>query len=1043
MNIGKFSIENGVLLNIIMILLLLTGAITLIKMPKEAMSDISFSYAFVVTPYPGVSAEDIEKSITVKIENEISDLERIKEINSTSKEGLSFIEVQFEDNVSKSEFRRLYQDLLTEIDKVELPADALDPMIDEFTTSDFMPVIQVNISSDASPAELNKMTRTLRDDIIDIDNISKVQIVGGREREVWIEANRSKLEARGISINELIAAVQNRHVNIPGGKVETEGRNYLLRTEGEVSERGDFENIIIRSYSGAGLVRVRDVANINDGLAESDYDVRFNGEQAVSLYVSKSNKGNSIHVVDAVKEVTDRYKKNYGDRFTFTYSGDTTIQIRDILKDLSQNSLAGMIFLIVTLFLFLGVRNSIITALGVPMTFAIAFLFMQGIGESLNGNSMFALVLVLGMIVDHAIVIIENIYRYRQDGLNQHEAAIKGTNEVVKPVIAATLTTIAAFLPLMLLPGIMGKFMRIIPIVVTLALVASTIEALLFIPLHFAEWGSKVKEDHPLFVKMKDTFGKLITVLYRHKVLTIFATFAIIIGALLSASAVNTNLFAGEALPQFNIDIQLPRGASRSDVNRVVKKLEKKLLPLIETNEDIDAISVSVGFLTTDTEWLTEDNVAQIQVLLREQSEGRTRPVTEVMEEVKSKVGGIAGAEDINWRMFSSGPPMDKPISFRVLGNNLTDMLAVTDLLKSEMKALPRELEKANPKFKEGALGEFYNLGDDFERNSPELVVTVNEQRAAQLGLSVAQIGMYLRSGVEGIKATTYFDDDDEIDVIIKFDGDSKSELSDFQELRFPTATGTLVPFSTVCKIDEKNGIAQIKRYNRKRVIKISADTENRMLPKELSVRIEEIFNEKYQALYPGITLDMEGEFAEFNKVFEDLFGLGVIGVFLLYLILGTQFKSYLQPLIMIATIPFAAVGVILFLVVSGNPVTIVVMYAMVALVGISVNDSIVLISFINHRRRVEGMPTAEAVIEAATTRLRPIILTSVTTMGGLIPLAIGIGGKSEVWSPMASTIIFGLFFSTAGTLIVIPCVYGILDSIMNRIGIKMRLEGE
>jgi multidrug efflux pump subunit AcrB len=1027
MNIGKFSIENGVLLNIIMVLLLVVGSVTLMRMPKEAMSDISFSYAFIAIPYPGVAAEDIEKSITIKIEDELADLDRLKEINSVSKEGLAFLEVKFDDGVSRSEFRRLFQDLRAELDKVELPEDALDPIVDEFTTSDFMPVVQINVAGDVPAERLNDVVRDLREEYLDIKNISKVEIIGGREREVWVEANRSKLEAYGVDLNSLIGAIQNRHINIPGGKVETQGQNYLLRTQGEVYSRKEFEDIIVRSLPGKGVVRVKDVAHVNDGLADSDYDVRYNGEQAVALYISKNSKGNSIQIVDEVKRITKKYRKMYGNELSLKFSGDTTIQIRQSLTDLSKNSLAGIILLFITLFLFLGVRNSIITALGIPMTFSIAFIFMNGIGETLNGNSMFALVLVLGMIVDHAIVIIENIYRYRQNGMGKKEAAIKGTNEVVKPVIAATLTTIAAFLPLMLLPGIMGKFMRIIPIVVTLALVASTIEALFFIPLHFSEWGSKVKDDHHAFVWLKAHFNKLITTLYRHKFLTMVGTFGIIISSFMAASTVKAELFGGEAMPQFNINIELPRGSSRAEVNKVVKRFEDVLMPIVKSDIDVDAISVSVGFMTTDTEWLTEDNVAQIQVLMRELSEGRTRKVRKIMGEIKELCKNISGADEISWKPIEGGPPVDKPISVRVLGKNLDDMISVADLLREKLETYP----------------DLYNIDDNFKRNNPELVVTVNEQKAAEFGLSVAQIGMYLRTGVDGFKATTYFDDDDEIDVIVKFDRDSKRSIEDFRELRFPTPDGRLIPFSAVCILQEKNGIAEINRYERKREITVSADTENKSLAPKITEELGALFEDNYAAQFPGVTINLEGEFAEFSNIMTDLANLALIGIFLLYLILGTQFKSYIQPLIMMFTVPFAAVGVIMFLVVSGNPVSIIVMYAMVALVGISVNDSIVLISFINHRRRVEGMSTAEAVIDAATTRLRPIILTSVTTMGGLVPLAIGIGGKSEVWGPMASTIIFGLFFSTAGTLIVIPCAYGILDSTMAKLGIKMKLEGE
>lgn len=1026
MNIGKFSVTNPVLVDILMVSILLLGIFSFIRLPRELMSDVAFSWVFIAVPYPGVSAEEIEKNVTIKIEEEISDVDRLKRISSITRDGVCFVQVEFEDEISKNEFARLYQDVRVEFDKVTLPDGTMDPWIDDFTTSDFMPIISAVLIGDVDVATMNKTARTLREKLLDVEDVSKVEIVGGREREIWIEADRDKMEAYGISLDQIINALKYRNLNVPGGTLEYGNRSYLLRTLGEMQKTSDFGKVIVHRRPGQGSISVSDVATINSGYAKSAYDMRFNSDKALSLVISKKIKGNSLRVVDNVKKAVEEFQKSLPKTISLTLSNDTTFLIRDTLSTLGWNSLIGFVLLILVLFIFIGVRNSLITALGIPITFAITFIFMEMYGETLNGNSLFALVLVLGMIVDHAIVIIENSYRHRQLGLSASESAITGTNEVIKPVIAATGTTIAAFLPLMLLPGIMGKFMRIIPMVVALALTASTLEALIFLPCHFVEWGGKVKEKGKgFFGRWQNSFKSLLSKFYKRRWLTLLLTIITIAvtGALFPL--VKQDLFAEEEWSQFFIDIKLPIGTPRYVTDEVTQRFEERLKPLVG-NGEIVSLSSTVGFCITETEWLTASNYSQVTVDVTERKEGRERPISAIIDDFKQLCADIPGAESVHYRKLSSGPPMDKPITFRLLGDNYDDMASITSDLKKILEEYP----------------ELYNIEDNYDKGFPELRIIINEERARELGLSVGQIGLYLRNCFDGAKTTVFFDEDEEIDVIVKFAEKYRSSIEDILNLKFPTPDGRLIPFSTVCKLERSTGIGNIRRYEEKREITISADAEDKTRIRSIMDRIEKTFNEKYKNLYADITLKMGGEFAEFNLLLMDIGRLFSVGLFLMFVILGAQFKSFIQPFIMIFAIPFAFVGCILFLILSRTPLSIVVLFAGVALAGICVNDSIVLISFINSLRR-KGIETMEAILEGATVRLRPIILTSVTTIGGLTPMAIGLGGRSETWAPMASTIIFGLFFSTVGTLFIIPCVYGIINDITGFFGKKMRAEGE
>ena len=1028
MNFGKFSVNNGVFLNILMITILILGTITLFQMPKEAMNDISYPFGIVMVFYPGVAVEDVEKTITARIENEISDIRRLRRIISATQEGFAYLMIEFDGDISESELQTRMNELQNRVNRISLPDGALEPFVSQMVLSEFLPVIQLNIAGDetVSDEEINEIARAIRTDLMNIRDVSKVDIVGGRDREIEIALNRERAEAIGVSAFEIMNAVQNRHVTIPAGALKTINETFFVRTQGEVSDRQDFGNIIIRQQENGSTLRVRDVAEISGGLANAIYNMRFNGNDVISLPISKTPQGNSINVVNAVKERIKHFEEA-NPNLSFFWSGDSTIQIQDILRSLANNAWGGLVLLFLVMLLFLGWRNATISCVEIPLTFAAVFIVMSLYGESLNGNSMFALVLVLGLVVDHAIVIMENMYRHLQLGKDKKTAAIDGTNEVAVPVIAATLTTIAVFLPLMLLPGIMGKFMRPIPVLISVALAVSTLFALMFIPIHFAEFGKKSSREQRWFVKLREFFRRAATFCYMRKIRTLLVVFAfVILIPIVSAPFINVQFFAQEFMSQFMIDIEMARGTNRERTNAVVEEFEKRLLPLIG-NGEIAGVSASVGYQMTDTEWITRDNVAQINVLLTERSEGRTRDIPAIKREIENLTRGIPGAETVRFYAHASGPPVEKPILIQIMGENLSEMAEVSERFQRRLAAYPA----------------LYNISDNFERNSPELIVKVNERAAAQFGLTVAQIGTFLRIGIEGVKIATWFDNNDEVDVVLRFAEGSMSSVEQLQMLRIPTPDGRFIPFSAVAQLVESNGISQINRIDRKRTIKLTADTEDKAIIPQINREIVEWFNREIAPNHPTIQISLEGEWAEMMNFMNDLIPLFFFGMFLLYMILGTQFKSYIQPFLMIFSIPLAVVGVILFLAISGTPVSVIVMYAFIALAGIATNDSIVLISYINRLRRIEGYSTTEAVIEGVVVRLRPIILTTVSTIGGLLPLALGFGGRSDVWAPMASTIIFGLIFSTLGTLLVIPCIYGVIDDVGRKFGRKMQLAGE
>lgn len=1012
MKIGEFSIKNPVLINIAIITILLMGYLSLNRLPREQFAEVPFYWVNIITPFPGVSAEDIEKSMTIPIENEMNSLDSVKTIQSISSEGLSVVRVEFIDGINGDEFERLFQDVRTRYSKVELPEGSFPGLVDDFSSSDFLPVIEVVLSGNISYENMARQAQIITNRLKGISEVSGVDIVGLRDRQIVIEADRTKLNSLGISISEIIRAVSLQNLNIPGGTLETRSREYLLRAVGELNSIKDFNDIIIRrGADSSAIVKVGDISTVTDRYDPKGIISRFNGETALVLRVSKVPGGNSIGVIEDIKEELNLLGDILPEALNITLSGDSTIQIRDSINVLLNNALFGLLLLVVILFIFIGLRNALITALGIPVTFAMTFLILEYFNETFNTNTLFGMVLVLGLIVDHAIVITENSFRLQSLGLSRRDAAIKGVNQVVIPVIAATATTVAAFLPLMLLPGTIGKFLRVIPFTVSIALIASTFEAIIFIPTHYADWPHKRDESivFKRFNRFQHWFKKKISNLYTRKKMILPLLFILLIGIFSLLPLLKQDLFSAEDFTLFYIDIEMAPGTPISKTDSITTEFENRLLPLVG-NGEIVSVTTSVGFISESSGNSNRSNISQIVVDLEEVKDGRSRSITTIMADIEELMADIPGTESVQFKKATNGPPTSKPVSFRLFGENYNNLIEVSNSIIERLNNYP----------------ELYNIEDNLEVGSPEIKVLLNSDRAAALGIDVFTLGSYIRDSFEGSEATTFFKNNEEIEVIVKYDNSSITTINDLDQLLITLQDGRQIPFSSIATLVQGNALASIKRVDGKREITVESDALFNDNVQSINKDIRDLFKDEFQNRYPEIELIVGGEFAELGDLLFQILRVFLIGIFLIYLILGAQFRSYIQPFLIILTIPFAFAGVILYLFITGTPFSTTVLYSGVALAGIAVNDSIVLISFINEQR-LDGVTVKEAIITAAETRLRPILLTSLTTIAGLLPTATGIGGKSVVWSPMAGSIIFGLLFSTITALVIIPLVYGLL----------------
>jgi len=1007
--IGKFSVTKPVLINILMITVLALGLFSLISLPQEQFAEVPFYWVNVIVPYPGVAAEDMEASVTIPVENAFQGMDRLKQISSTTSEGLSVVRVEFDDGIDDQLFKALFQDAQTRFSQVTLPDGTLPAILDDFSSSDFLPVIEVIISGNLPYQELREQALALQNEILKVGDVADVQIIGLPERQIQVQLDPTMLASLGLSVNEVVRSISEQNRSVPSGNLTTQSREYLIRTLGSIREVDDINSVIVRrSNQGEGIIRVSDVARVVDGFEKDTPFNRFNGSPSVSLRVTKVVKGNSVSIVDRVRSIVEEQQQVSGAKLTLF--NDSTVQIASSLSVLSSNALMGLALLVIILGLFIGVRNSLITALGIPVTFALTFLVLDLLGETINTNTLFGLVLVLGLIVDHGIVIIENSYRLQTLGMKRHEAAILGVNQVIWPIIAATGTTVAAFLPLMIIPGTIGKFLRVIPLTVTIALIVSTFEALFFLPSHYAEWGPR--ERNIVRKPKKDRFGifvgryrMFLENLYNRKGLYLVILLLITVGVFSLVGTLKQDLFSAEDYSYFNIEITTPLGSTLDQTNRIVQSYEEVLLGKVG-NGEILSISSNIGG-SGNSQTTTQ---AQITVDLAEKDQGRQRSIEAIIDELKRETYYLSGSEQVLFTKAQTGPPTSADFSFRLSGDSYQPIINAAAALSNALASIKN----------------VSNVQSDFVPGNPVLRVEVNQDQASRLGISVSTIAGYLRSRFDGVTVGTFFLENEEIDIIAQFAAKSADRFEDLEQILIPTDDLRLIPLSSVATIKLDNSIGSIRRVEGKREITITSDASGDVDQKAVNSQIRQLWDTQLEARYAGVDLVVGGEFADFSILLIDILRVFVLGIFLMYLILGAQFNSYSQPFLILLSVPFAFIGVVLYLFVSGTPLSTTVIYSAVALAGVAVNDAIVLISFINDLRS-EGKSVREAVFESAVTRIRPILLTSLTTIAGLLPTAIGIGGYSVVWSPMASTIMVGLVFSTLSALLIIPLLYGVL----------------
>ena len=1025
-----------------MIIIILFGGYAWINLPRELTPEIALQTATITTLYPGASPEEVEKLVTAPIEDAIE--ENVNKINlllSNSSEGRSIITVDFEE-MNDREFDKELENLRTAVEQVnELPEEILeDPQVVELDVSSGFPMLTIVVGGDIAESQMRDIAENLKDEVLDIKNIASVRIAGLREREIWVEVNPDRLKAYQLPIAAVITALGTSNLNLPAGTMELGNTEFMVRTMGEFTNPDVIGETIIAVQPTGTPLRLRDVATVSDTYEEARTLSRISGKPSISLSVQKKSEGNTIALVAQLRELVEKRKSDLPEGAELTPVNDYSVILKERLGILETNAIFGLVLVVLMLLVFIGWRNAMFAALGIPVAFMATFWFMSIAGYSLSGVSLFGLILVVGIVVDDAIVVIENIYRHIEAGESPKVAAIRGAQEVGWPVVAASLTTICAFGPLMFMSGTAGQFMRVVPIMAILVLIASLFEVFVILPAHVSEWGkAKPREGRSrldnlrarsqgaftlsvritgflmwfatLFDLIRNRYVKILTKTIRWRYAFVGSVLFIGLIACVSAFVVlEKELFPGEDFPQFYVKAEMPPSYGIQETTAVMVQIEEaaKTLP----SSEVAAIVSNIG-IHTPTSGMAEgvtygSNFGEVIVELTPKQE-RTRGIDEIIAAMRKKTLTVSGVEELNYITQAGGPPQGEDVEVKVKGDRFDKLTELAGVLKAKLAQL------------DGV----YDIRDDFRIGKSELRIHLKPEKAHQYGLTTFQIAQTVRTAIEGAKATTYREADEAIDVIVKYEKDTLQNLEELNNLLIASPTGTIVPLKDVADITEEKGYSDIRRFDGERAITVYASVDRqKTTPFEVNQALMRAFAD-VESLYPGYQLDFRGVFDEIIESFSELWKLFIVGLLLIYVVLGAQFKSFIQPVIIMFAVPFGMIGAMVGLLISNATLSMVAMFGIVALSGIVVNDSIVLIDFIN-KYRERGYNKWYAILKGGSIRLRPIILTSLTTIFGLIPMAIGLGGKSPIWMPMAYTIIFGLAFATTMTLFVMPALYAI-----------------
>lgn len=1015
-------LENHPLANIAFVVVLALGVYAYLTMPREQDPEINFNWVVITTVLPGASAEDVVKRVTAPLEDAIKGVADVRFVQSSSRENVSNILVRFRD-IPARVFDKRINDLRRDIQnkaESELPAEAREPRIMEVTTSNGFPTALVLVTGAAADEVLRRHARGLKEEFERMAGVDQVFATGLHDPELLVEFDPAALATRGLTAIDVANAAGAWFRDTFAGKIETfdgGGRDaWLVRVLGQHADPERLAEIPVGA--GRDQTPLASVAVVTRARAQAGSLASTDGQPAVILSITRKSRANTLELVERIDRfIAGKNPLLAASGIQLQLLDDQTPMTRESIRIMETNALVGLAVVLALSWLFLGGRIALLVGIGLPFSLAGTFAVLGALGYTVNVSVLLGVVIVLGMVVDDAVVVVETIYYKMQRGLAAIEASVAALAEVFAPVTSAVLTTMAAFLPLMLLPGIVGEFMFVIPFIVTLALAISLIEAYWILPVHVATVGKTPPADDwraRFNHRLRLGYSRWLLFLLRWPRLSLAGAalmFALALAAV-AGGMVRMQFFAFDPLRLFYVNIDMPASApierTLAEAQRVEAEVRKHLLPGEARN-----VAAYAGIKFTETEPLYGDTYGQVVVSLNPRESGRG--VEEIVAAMRADIEALPTPGRLSFTMMTGGPPLEKPVKVRVRGKDPLELRAAADALLEIVRGIPGTRD----------------VVDDDVPGRPQLVLTLDREALAAAGLDAARVARLVRLHVDGEIVAQTRELGEKVELRVRAlrpdaggrDGAVGADIHDLLDDPVALDGGRHTTLGALVRAETRVGSGAIKHYNLMRAITVEANLDKSLTDTLAANEIIRAEWARIAARFPGADLDFSGELDDIYESLEAMPGLFLLGVGLIYLILAAQFRSYFQPLMILATVPLAFTGVVLGLLVAQNPLSLYTLYGVIALTGIAVNSAIVLISAANARRQA-GMSALHAAVYAGRRRVVPIIITSVTTIGGLFSLAFGLAGESLLWGPVAQSIVWGLAFSTVLTLFVIPLLY-------------------
>ena len=1035
MSLPSFGVKNTVLANMTMLLIIIAGLIATKNIRREMFPYVEPDRIFITTVYKGASAEDIEKEVSIKIEDAVKTIDGIDTVTSFSSENISTVVLKLKEGLSERETDRVLEDVRTNVDKIDdLPEESEKPVIKKVRFK--LPVITIVLYGKGGDMLFKKLGEKIKLDLQTLKGISDFHTNGLKDRIFEVSINPITLEKYSLTFQDIANSIKASNLDLTGGKIRTKSSDITIRTKGKIEKISDLRNIPIRTLGNSNVLYLKDVANLKETLDEEGPECRFNGQKAITFTIEKSRTEDAIKIVKEIRNYVKKLKNELPPNIHVTLTSDLSKYIRDRINLMKRNGLQGLVLVFISLIIFLNFRASFWTALGIPVSFLGAMWYFWIRGITLNMVVMFGLIMVLGMVVDDAIVICENVFKkFKDEKMDPIKAAIYGTEEVMWPVIATVTTTIAAFLPLTFMTGRMGKFMSVMPIVVTVVLLFSIFEALFILPAHLSEtFQVKISEEkfksyrnflhlldkkrEELHLYLIEKYASLLKTVLKNKYIFVAIMISLLlISAAFMAFHLNIQVFPKVDSDYSYIKITMPVSTSKARTSKILKRIEDEIISLHDKN--IKNITTYVGeqmdIGSTSRKPITLDpSVGMIFVEFRA-AELRNESSETIIDKIRKKIAKIGGIEKVEF-VKATGGPSGADIEVEVRGDNLKHIRKVVSKLKKYLATY------------EGV----YDIDDNDRRGKRELLFYLND-RGKDLGITNQLLGSQLRGLYEGLKASEVRVGNEDVDVKIRLSKKYRENLGELRDLKLYNLNRDFMDLYHISNVKESEGLETIVRTDYRRAITVTADVNpNYNNPQKICNYISRDFkwvNKKY----PDVKMRFKGAKEEARKSTQSLMGAFIIGGFIIFLILASLFKSYSQPLLVMSVIPFGIIGSIWGHIIMGYNISIISMIGIVALSGIVVNDSLVLIDFIN-RERKEIKDVDEAILTSGKNRFRAVILTTITTIFGLLPLILEKSLQAKFLIPMAISITFGLAFATTITLLLIPCFYSILEEIREKV---------